>query len=215
MPDQLTEDTMGDRIRQRRMELGMSLAQVAGGDFSRAFLNQVELGKTQPSTRILRVVADRLGAPVEYLLDGSLPVLDREIALERARVAVLQGRPRDAVAELEAAVDSREWPLGTDARLTMAEALMALGRQPQAEALLAAEEELVKGRRDRLRLRRLRAIRAGRRFRPRPREWLAEAERAIAEGRPTAALECYRTARALLTSSPGRDRSGAGRPSEA
>lgn len=200
---------MGDRIRQRRMELGMSLAQVAGGDFSRAFLNQVELGKTQPSTRILRVVADRLGAPVEYLLDGSMPILDREIGLERARVAVLEGRHRDAIAELEAAVDSREWPLGTDARLTMAEALLGLGRREQAEALLAAEEELVKARRDRLRLRRLRAIRAGRRFRPSPREWLAEAERALAEGRPTAALECYRTARALLTSRTGRYTSGA------
>src|SRR5207253_5194379 len=76
MPNKPTGDLMGDRIRQRRMELGMSLAQVAGGDFSRAFLNQVELGKTQPSTRILRVVADRLGAPVEYLLDGSMPMLD-------------------------------------------------------------------------------------------------------------------------------------------
>ncbi|TMF90187.1 MAG: helix-turn-helix transcriptional regulator [Chloroflexi bacterium] len=75
MPD----ETMGDRIRKRRMELGMSLAKVAGGDFSRAYLHQVELGKTQPSTRILRVVADRLGSRVEYLLDGSMPTLDREM----------------------------------------------------------------------------------------------------------------------------------------
>src|SRR5438067_311050 len=137
---------MGDRIRKRRMELGMSLAKVAGGDFSRAYLHQVELGKTQPSTRILRVVADRLGSRVEYLLDGSMPTLDREIALERARIALLQGRPRDAVADLESAVDSKEWPLGTDARLTMAEALMALGRGPQADALLEKEEELIRAR---------------------------------------------------------------------
>src|SRR5690349_8143741 len=103
MPD----ESMGDRIRKRRMERGMSLAKVAGGDFSRAYLHQVELGKTQPSTRILRVVADRLGSRVEYLLDGSMPTLDREIALERARIALLQGRARDAVADLESAVDSK------------------------------------------------------------------------------------------------------------
>lgn len=211
----MSEETMGERIRKRRMELGMSLAKVAGGDFSRAYLNQVELGKTQPSTRILRVVADRLGSRVEYLLDGSLPTLDREIALERARVALLQGRPRDAVAELEAAVDSKEWPLGADARLTMAEALLALGREEQAAALLDQEEELIKARGDRTRLRRLRAIRARRRFRPSAAEWLAEADRAVQEGRPSAALEFYRAARILLTGPRGRYRRGADPRSEA
>jgi len=31
-------ETLGDRVRKLRMERGMSLAKVAGGDFSRAFL---------------------------------------------------------------------------------------------------------------------------------------------------------------------------------
>jgi len=202
---------MGDRIRKRRMELGMSLAKVAGGDFSRAYLHQVELGKTQPSTRILRVVADRLGSRVEYLLDGSMPTLDREIALERARIALLQGRPRDAVADLESAVDSKEWPLGADARLTMAEALLALGRRAEAEALLEKEEELVKARGDRFRLRRLRALRAGRPFRPSAAEWLSQAAQAVQEGRPGVALDYYRTARVLLTGPARRYSRAAGR----
>ena len=207
----MSDESMGDRIRKRRMELGMSLAKVAGGDFSRAYLHQVELGKTQPSTRILRVVADRLGSRVEYLLDGSMPTLDREIALERARIALLQGRPRDAVADLESAVDSKEWPLGADARLTMAEALLALGRRAQAEALLDKEEEAIKARDDRTRLRRLRAIRAGRPFRPSAADWLTQAAKAVQEGRPNAALEFYRTARILLTGPAGRYRRAAGR----
>ncbi|HEX6350002.1 MAG TPA: tetratricopeptide repeat protein [Candidatus Dormibacteraeota bacterium] len=207
----MSDESMGDRIRKRRMELGMSLAKVAGGDFSRAYLHQVELGKTQPSTRILRVVADRLGSRVEYLLDGSMPTLDREIALERARIALLQGRARDAVADLESAVDSKEWPLGADARLTMAEALLALGRRAQAEALLDKEEEAIKVRDDRTRLRRLRAIRAGRPFRPSAADWLAQAAKAVQEGRPNAALEFYRTARILLTGPAGRYRRAAGR----
>ena len=55
------KESLGDRVRKLRMERGMSLAKVAGGDFSRAFLNQVELNKSRPSVRVLRVIADRLG----------------------------------------------------------------------------------------------------------------------------------------------------------
>ena len=40
------------------MELGLSLAGVAQTDFSRAFLNQIELGRARPSTRILQVIAE-------------------------------------------------------------------------------------------------------------------------------------------------------------
>ena len=76
---------------------------------------------------------------------------------------------------------------------------MALGRGPQADALLEKEEELIRARGDRFRLRRLRAIRSGRPFRPSAAEWLAQAAKAVQEGRPSAALEFYRTARVLLT----------------
>src|SRR5207248_10290307 len=93
----------------------MSLGKVAGGDFSRAFLNQVELGKSQPSTRVLRVIANRLGAPVEYLLEGSTPGLDRQLALERARVDVVRGRPREAVAAVVPGLGGLEGPAAGDA----------------------------------------------------------------------------------------------------
>src|SRR6266566_2043289 len=82
----------------------MSLAKVSGGDFSRAFLNQVELGRSQPSTRVLRVIAGRLGTEVDYLLEGRLPNLDRELALERVRAlqrgeafSVGRGDPQAAI----------------------------------------------------------------------------------------------------------------------
>src|SRR6266852_5759584 len=78
----------------------MSLAKVSGGDFSRAFLNQVELGRSQPSTRVLRVIAGRLGTEVDYLLEGRLPNLDRELALERARVLMARGQARRALTAL-------------------------------------------------------------------------------------------------------------------
>ena len=49
-------DQLGERIRKARHELGLSLAAVAQKDFSRAFLNQVELGRSRPSTRTLQII---------------------------------------------------------------------------------------------------------------------------------------------------------------
>src|SRR6266702_3095989 len=105
-------ETLGQRIKRLRKERGMSLAKVVRTDFSRAFLNQVELGRAQPSTRVLRVIADRLGTRVDYLLEGRLPELDRELALERARLLLLRGYARRALVVLEA-IHGMEWPLST------------------------------------------------------------------------------------------------------
>ena len=75
----------------------MSLAKVSGPDFSRAFLHQVEHGMSQPSTRVLRVIAGRLGTEVDYLLEGRLPAVERELALEKGRVLLARGDARRAL----------------------------------------------------------------------------------------------------------------------
>ena len=97
----MNEETLGQRIRKVRQARGMTLAQVAGGDFSRAFLNQVEMGRSQPSTRVLRVIATRLGMPIDYLVGGSSRLLDLERAVERAREALAQGQVDEAKAILD------------------------------------------------------------------------------------------------------------------
>jgi transcriptional regulator with XRE-family HTH domain len=139
----------------------MSLAKVSGGDFSRAFLNQVELGRSQPSTRVLRVIAGRLGTEVDYLLEGRLPGLEKELALEKARVLVARGHPRRGLAALSPVVDSAEWPLGTDARLCQAAALRMLGRREEAGDLLAVEKDVIVAHGDAQRLLRLRSLQKG------------------------------------------------------
>jgi transcriptional regulator with XRE-family HTH domain len=139
----------------------MSLAKVSGGDFSRAFLNQVELGRSQPSTRVLRVIAGRLGTEVDYLLEGRLPAMERELALEKARVLVARGHARRALASLATVVESFEWPLGTDARLCQAAALTMLGREVEAAELLSAEKPVIAAQHDSYRLQRLRSLQKG------------------------------------------------------
>jgi transcriptional regulator with XRE-family HTH domain len=198
-------ETLGQRIRRLRQDRGMSLAKVSGGDFSRAFLNQVELGRSQPSTRVLRVIAGRLGTEVDYLLEGRLPGVERELALEKARVLVARGHARRALAALGAAVDSFEWPLGTDARLCQAAALRMLGRFEESEALLSAEKEVIAAHGDTHRLRRLRALQRGEVFsigdgdlQAAAQSHLRLADRAQRAANSHDALEHYRAARILL-----------------
>ena len=195
----------------------MTLAQVAGQDFTRAFLNQVEMGKCQPSTRLLRVIASRLGAPVDYLVDGSVRLLERELAVERARLALLRGDARRALDTVQIALDER-MSLGSDARLTAAEALLKLGRTEEANRLLEAEDPLLRERGDRDRVRRVREIRGVRKTALDARAHERLADRTLREGHRDLALEHYRAARILReaaategTESGPRRKSAAGR----
>jgi|SRR5437588_3524249 len=196
-----TEETLGQRIRKLRRERGMTLQQVAGEDFSRAFLHQVETGRSQPSTRVLRMIADRLGAPIDYLVDGSVRMLDRELAVERARLALAAGDPRAALTLVTPALGER-MSLGSDARLCAAEALVALGQREEAVRLLQAEEPLLRERADRDRLRRLRELRGGSRSVVDAAGHERLADRALREGNRDLALEHYRAARILREGSP-------------
>ena len=132
------------------------MAKVGRDDFSRAFMHQVEHGLAQPSTRVLRLMAGRLGTEVDYLLEGRLPGVERELALEKGRVLLARGEARKALTALQPAADSTQWPLGADARLSQSEALLALGRDAEAYEILAREKEVIASPRDRPRLQRLR-----------------------------------------------------------
>lgn len=191
-------DSLGKRIRKLRLERGMSLAKVAQEDFSRAFLNQIEMGRARPSIRVLRVIANRLQSPVEYLLEGGLPPTDREIAAERARIALNEGRAREALMTLEPAVESTEWPLGADARTTRVAALVALERTEEARALAESVRREIDEHRDTLRLHRLEAALEGKPYATPPSQLLERAQRLLFLGRQFEALENLRTARILL-----------------
>ncbi|HLH68407.1 MAG TPA: tetratricopeptide repeat protein [Candidatus Dormibacteraeota bacterium] len=55
-------------VRKARQEAGLSLAQVAAGEVTRAAIHLVEAGKMQPSLRTLELIARRTGRPVSYFL---------------------------------------------------------------------------------------------------------------------------------------------------
>ena len=134
---------LGRRIRQARQELGLSLAAVAGSDFSRAFLNQVELGRAQPSTQNLRIIARRLQRPIDYFLEepgDSAAAL--ELALAEAEMSLLHGEgPRAESLVTRILMRTIPIELRTRAQLTLAVALMKQGRAQDARPVL--EEAIV------------------------------------------------------------------------
>ena len=54
------------RVRQARAERGLSLADLAGADVSRAFIHQLEQGLARPSRQVLEMIADRTGKSVSF-----------------------------------------------------------------------------------------------------------------------------------------------------
>lgn len=207
------EETLGQRIKRIRVQRGMSLAKVVRDDFSRAFLNQVELGKARPSIRVLRIIADRLGTEVEYLLEGQEAGIERELALERGRVLIARGEPRKAMLALKPAVSSYDWPLGSDARVCQAQCLITLGRGDEARAILEQERSVIELHGDSHRLQRLRAVERGERFHfqgDAVQAHLHLADRAARKGANYDELEHYRAARVLLEASPTAPRKAPG-----
>jgi tetratricopeptide (TPR) repeat protein len=136
--DPAAPSPLGRRIRQARQELGLSLAAAAGDDFSRAFLNQIELGRAQPSTQNLRIIAHRLQRPIEYFLEepgDSTAAL--ELALAEAEMSLLHGEAARAES-LMTRILARIIPieLRTRAQLALAAAYLKQGRPQDARPVL-------------------------------------------------------------------------------
>ena len=75
---------LGDRVRERRQQLGLSLRDLAErSELTASFLSQVERGVTSPSIDSLRRVANALDVPVFHFLlepDRESPVVREQPA---------------------------------------------------------------------------------------------------------------------------------------
>ncbi len=62
--------SLGERIRARRQELGLTQAAVAGDHLSKGFISLIEMGRAKPSIETLRLLAKRLQKPIGYFVEG-------------------------------------------------------------------------------------------------------------------------------------------------
>ena len=207
----MLRETLGGRIRRVRRERGLSLAQVAQDDFSRAFLNQVELEKCRPSVGPLALIAERLDVPLDVLMGTDERFLRRRLTVEAARIALARDDAARALQLVEPLTAAQAWPLGADSRLCAAAALDTLGRRDEATALLDREEPELRARGDEARLAHLEEIRGGRRVGPDARGCERRAERALAAGDLPGAVEQLTAARVLAEAEAGGGRPTQGR----
>ena len=62
--------TIGERIRQRRTELGLSQREIAAAGVSYAYISRIEANQRRPSIRALRTLASKLDVSVHWLETG-------------------------------------------------------------------------------------------------------------------------------------------------
>jgi transcriptional regulator with XRE-family HTH domain len=106
--DETAETTpVGQRIRARRIDLGLSQADVAEGMLSPSYVSLVESGRRQPAAGALAHIAERLGVDVEFLRDGvDATVRARaRIALKQAHLELMHADAKSAHAKLLTLVD--------------------------------------------------------------------------------------------------------------
>lgn len=103
--------TLGEKIRHLRKRLKMTQEELAGGDFTKSFISQIEKNEANPSLRSLRIIAARLGKPVSYFLEDrdteeggeGQGKVDQYLAVAERLLA--SGRLDDASAALESALE--------------------------------------------------------------------------------------------------------------
>ena len=146
MPEEATKtrlvqparSTLGDRVRQLRVNRGMTQTELAGERFSKEYVSQIERGKTRPTGDTVAWLAARLGVDESFLETGASSS-ERERAesvVSRAEAAVESHQYAEAVAMLEAlgAISAPE--LEFRALLAEAWARMYLGDVRRALTLL-------------------------------------------------------------------------------
>lgn len=76
------DKSIGQKIRKLRKERGMTLVDLAGEEFTKGYISQVELGRVEPSFKLLGHMADKLGLGVDKLIGDSQSLEDQVTIIE-------------------------------------------------------------------------------------------------------------------------------------
>ena len=92
---------LGQRIKQARLEAGLSQRQLCGEEITRNMLSQIENGSARPSMDTLSYFAGRLGKPISYFLEEQAVTSPNQPIMEQARQAFTDQQWSDALGLLE------------------------------------------------------------------------------------------------------------------
>ncbi len=91
---------LGQRLKQARLEAGMSQRQLCGDVITRNMLSQIENGSARPSMETLRYLAAKLGKPMAYFLEEEAVQLPNRPVMDRARALFAEGNFTEAARAL-------------------------------------------------------------------------------------------------------------------
>ena len=134
--------SLGEKLRQARLEAGLSQRALCGEEITRNMLSRIENGAAQPSMRTLQYLADRLGKPMSFFLEEQSVVSSNQQTMASARQLYDLGQFDQAMAALEAFLEpdpvyDREKALLTVLiRLGLAERAMGQRKERYARELL-------------------------------------------------------------------------------
>lgn len=92
---------LGERLRQARLEAGLSQRQLCGEEITRNMLSLIENGTAKPSMKTLQYLSSRLGKSVSYFLDETAVVSPNQSVMEAARRMFDAGEYTKAALALE------------------------------------------------------------------------------------------------------------------
>ena len=81
---------LGEKLRQARLEAGLSQRQLCGNVITRNMLSQIESGKAGPSMDTLQYLAGQLGKPIGFFLEEDTALSPNISLMQQARQAYAQ-----------------------------------------------------------------------------------------------------------------------------
>lgn len=142
--------TLGEKLRQARLEAGLSQRALCGEKITRNMLSQIENGTAKPSMDTLCYLARGVGKPVSYFMEENVILSTNPSVLEEAQAALAQGKPALGILEGYApgdrAFDALYYLLLSEACCQEAERALAQEKILYAgsllEKILGAEEKI-------------------------------------------------------------------------
>lgn len=133
---------LGEKLRQARLEAGLSQRQLCGDIITRNMLSQIENGSASPSMKTLQALCSVLGKPVSYFLEEDALLSPNQPRMEAARRLYDAGQYGPALETLatyqapDPVFDREKQLLSALLHLELAQQAIADGKTVQARELL-------------------------------------------------------------------------------
>ena len=92
---------LGEKLKQARLEAGLSQRQLCSDEITRNMLSLIENGAAKPSMKTLQYLAGRLGKSVSYFLEETAVLSPNQELMITVRQLYDSGNFREAVKTLE------------------------------------------------------------------------------------------------------------------